>query len=121
MPLGTGCPDEPMAYDQELAERVRECVAGTGTFDEKSMFGGLAFLIDGHMAVAVSGQGGLMVRVSPQDAEELLTRPHVAPMVMSGRRTKGWLRVAEQAVDSDADLAGWVARGVATVRSLPPK
>ncbi|MGW5312304.1 TfoX/Sxy family protein [Nocardia thailandica] len=110
-----------MAYDEELAERVRGVLDGGPLPTEKKMFGGLAFLIDGHMAVAVSGRGGLMVRVDPEAGERLTDAPAVAPMVMRGREMPGWLRVAAEAVAGDRELRAWVERGVAYVRTLPPK
>ena len=79
-----------MAYDEELAERIRERLAGEEGIVEKRMFGGLAFLIDGNMSVAASGQGGLMVRVDPDETDALLAKPHAAPMVMRGRSMQGW-------------------------------
>jgi hypothetical protein len=85
------------------------------------MFGGLAFLINGNMAVAVSGRGGLMVRVPPDDTEALLTRGHVEPMVMAGRETRGWLRVGVDGVRTKRQLQSWVSRGVEHAASLPPK
>jgi TfoX/Sxy family transcriptional regulator of competence genes len=105
-----------MAYDTELAERIRELVA-TEKVVEQAMFGGLAFLVNGNMSVAASGQGGLLVRVDPVAAESLLG-DGVEPMVMRGREMMGWLRVT---VDSDEDLAEWVHRGVGYAKSLPPK
>ena len=110
-----------MAYDTELAYRIRELLAPQRGVDEKSMFGGLAFLIGGHLAVAASGKGGLMVRVPPEDTEKLLGRAHVSPMVMAGRETRGWLRVDAEGVKTKRQLEGWVARGVGYARSLPPK
>jgi hypothetical protein len=108
-------------YDAELADRVRALLSAEPGVDEQRMFGGLAFLVDRHLAVAASGQGGLMVRVDPAQAGELLEREHVAPVVMRGRETRGWLRVAAPGVDTDRGLADWVTRGVAWARSLPPK
>lgn len=110
-----------MAYDLELANRIRELLAQQRGVDEKSMFGGLAFLIGGHMAVAASGKGGLMVRVPPDDTAKLLERPHVSPMVMAGRETRGWLRVDAEGVKTKRQLESWVSRGVGYARSLPPK
>jgi TfoX/Sxy family transcriptional regulator of competence genes len=110
-----------MAYDTELANRIRELLAQQPGVDEKQMFGGLGFLVDGHMAVAASGRGGLMVRVPPDDTEKLLARAHVSPMVMAGRETRGWLRVDAEGVKTKRQLASWIARGVGYVRSLPPK
>jgi TfoX N-terminal domain len=110
-----------MAYDEDLANRVREELSGLRGVVEKKMFGGLAFLIAGHMAVCVSGQGGLMVRVPPEDTEKLLGRDHVSPMVMAGRETRGWLRVGDSGVKTKRQLQGWVTRGTAYAQSLPPK
>ena len=110
-----------MAYDTDLANRVRELLAPEHAVAEKQMFGGLAFLIDGHLAVAVSSQGGLMVRVPREDTDKLLGRAHVSPMVMAGRPTQGWLRVAAEGVKTKRQLQGWVTRGTNYVRSLPPK
>ncbi|MEE6138282.1 TfoX/Sxy family protein [Mycobacterium sp. 050128] len=110
-----------MAYDLELANRIRELLARHRGVDEKSMFGGLAFLVGGNMAVAASGKGGLMVRVPPEDTAKLLDRPHVSPMVMAGRETRGWLRVAAEGVKTKRQLASWVDRGVGYACSLPPK
>ncbi|OBK25653.1 TfoX/Sxy family protein [Mycobacterium asiaticum] len=108
-----------MAYDTDLADRVRELLGPR--FDEKRMFGGLAFLIGGHMAVAVSGQGGLMVRVRKEDTQNLLGRPHVSPMIMAGREIRGWLRVAPDGVKTKRQLQSWVERGVHYAGSLSPK
>ncbi len=110
-----------MAYDTELAERIRELLAPQAGVDEKQMFGGLAFLIGGHMAVAASGQGGLLVRVPPEDTEKLLPHAHVSPMVMAGREARGWLRIAADGVKNKRQLQSWVTRGATYVRSLPPK
>ena len=113
-----------MAYDVELADRLRDLVevASEGeAVTEKKMFGGLAFLVGGHMAVAVSGQGGLMVRVEPAETDALLAEPGASPMVMQGRELDGWLRVSADAVADEAALAVWVSRGSAYAGSLPPK
>ena len=110
-----------MAYDEDLANRIREVLAPQPGVDEKAMFGGLAFLLGGRMAVAVSSRGGLMVRVVPDDTEALLRRAHVSPMVMAGRETRGWLRIDAEGVKTKRQLASWIARGVDYVRSLPPK
>lgn len=85
------------------------------------MFGGLAFLVDGNMAVVVSGQGGLMVRVRPEETAKLLSREHVAPMVMRGRQMRGWLRVSSAGLETKRQLRPWVSRGMDYARSLPPK
>lgn len=109
-----------MAYDHDLADRLREVLAAETGLTEKAMFGGLAFLIDGHMAVSASGQGGLLLRVDPADTDELVTRPHAARFQMRGRPMDGWLRVDPAALDSDDELRAWVALGVAYTRSLRP-
>jgi hypothetical protein len=110
-----------VAYDEELANRIRELTGGERGVEEKRMFGGLAFLVDGNMSVAASGRGGLMVRVPPGDTEGLLTREHVEPMVMAGRETRGWVRVAADGVRTRRQLQTWVTRGVDYAKSLPPK
>jgi TfoX/Sxy family transcriptional regulator of competence genes len=110
-----------MAYDTELADRIRELLGRVRGVDEKRMFGGLGFLINGNMAVAASGQGGLLVRVPPDETDKLLDRAHVSPMVMAGREARGWVRVDAEGVKTKRQLQGWVARGVNHVHSLPPK
>jgi TfoX/Sxy family transcriptional regulator of competence genes len=110
-----------VAYDEDLANRVRELIAGEGDVAEQRMFGGLAFLVGGSIAVAASGQGGLMVRVDPQDTDRLLAEPHTRAFEMRGRELSGWLRVDAQGVRTTRQLAPWVARGVAYARSLPAK
>ena len=110
-----------MAYDTELVERIRELLAPDRGVDEKRMFGGLAFLINGHMAVAASREGGLLVRVPPQETDKLLDRAHVSPMVMAGREARGWLRIDPDGLKTKRQLARWVDRGVNHVHSLPPK
>jgi TfoX/Sxy family transcriptional regulator of competence genes len=110
-----------MAYDEDLANRIRELVASESSLAEKKMFGGLAFLIGGNMAVAASGQGGLMVRVDPDETEALVAKPHASRFEMRGRAMDGWLRVADEGVKTKRQLEPWVKRGVAYARSLPPK
>ena len=110
-----------MPYDEDLADRLRELLAGESGVIEKRMFGGLAFLVGGHMAVGASGRGGLMVRVDPEETARLVGRPHVEPFEMRGRPVKGWLRVAADGVRTKRQLEPWVKRGVAYARSLPPK
>jgi len=110
-----------MAYDEDLANRIRELIAGDPDVTEKKMFGGLAFLVGGNMAVAASGQGGLMVRVDPGDTDDLLGRPHARPFEMRGRAMDGWLRVDAEGVRTKCQLEPWVARGMAYARSLPAK
>jgi TfoX/Sxy family transcriptional regulator of competence genes len=110
-----------MAYDEDLAHRIRELLGPQKGVEEKRMFGGLAFLINGNMSVAASGRGGLMVRVPPDVTEKLLTREHVEPMVMAGRETRGWLRVSVDGLKTKRQLQSWVTRGVDYAKSLPPK
>lgn len=108
-----------MAYDEVLADAIRELVAAEADVSEKRMFGGLAFLIRGNMAVAASGHGGLLVRVDPKIAESLLAETNVSAMIMNGREMRGWLRVAIDA--QDESLEEWIERGVASAGALPPK
>jgi TfoX/Sxy family transcriptional regulator of competence genes len=110
-----------MAYDEDLANRIRELVAETPGLTEKKMFGGLAFLVGGNMAVAASGQGGLMVRVDPDETDVLLEKPNARPFEMRGRPMDGWLRIDGEGVRTKRRLEPWVKRGVAYARSLPPK
>ena len=110
-----------MAYDEDLAQRIRELVASEPGLAEKRMFGGLAFLIGGNMAVSASGQGGLLLRVDPEETDALVDKPHAEPFVMRGRAMQGWLRIAPEGVRTKRDLQRWVARGVAYARSLPAK
>ena len=110
-----------MAYDEDLAARIRELVAGERSLTERKMFGGLAFLIGGNMAVAASGQGGILVRVDPAASDRLLSTTKAHPMVMRGRAMGGWLRLDPEHVRERRQLAKWVERGVTYARSLPPK
>jgi hypothetical protein len=110
-----------MAYDLELADRLREQVGGEKGLTEKAMFGGLAFLINGNMAVSASGQGGLLLRVDPARTEELIQDPHAARFVMRGREMDGWLRIDPAGIITDDELHRWTEIGVAYARSLPPK
>ncbi|MFI1463428.1 TfoX/Sxy family protein [Nocardia carnea] len=110
-----------MAYDEELAERIRDVVGAAADTSERKMFGGLAFLFGGHMGVVVLGGGGLMIRMAPEAAAVLVDDISVAPMVMQGRELDGWLQVSPDAVAGDPDLTEWVDRGVRFARSLPPK
>jgi hypothetical protein len=110
-----------MAYDEELAARIREAVRGEPGVTEKAMFGGLAFLVGGHLAVSASGQGGMLLRCDPAQTETLVSEPDIGRFEMRGREMDGWLRVDDEAVRSDADLDRWVGLGVAYARSLPPK
>src|SRR5438067_3537286 len=109
-----------MAYDEALADRIRKLLAGE-PFSEKKMFGGLAFLIGGNMSVAASGQGGLLVRVDPDETDALVAKPHARRFEMRGRSMDGWLRVDPEGVRTKRQLEPWVKRGVAYARSLPPK
>ncbi|RZS41155.1 TfoX-like protein [Herbihabitans rhizosphaerae] len=110
-----------MAYDEELADRIRELVASRSDVFEQRMFGGLAFLIAGNISVAASGRGGLMVRVDPTQTDDLVDGVRVTPMVMGGRERRGWLYVELDALASDAALADWIERGVSYAGSLPAK
>jgi TfoX/Sxy family transcriptional regulator of competence genes len=110
-----------MAYDEELADRIRELVAGESGLTEKKMFGGLAFLIGGNMAVAASGQGGILVRVDPGESDKLLAGTNARLMEMRGRSMQGWLRVDAADVRTKRQLAKWVGLGTAYARSLPAK
>jgi TfoX N-terminal domain len=110
-----------MAYDENLADRVRELVASELGLTEKKMFGGLAFLIGGNMAVAASGQGGLMVRVDPDRSDTLLATTNARLFEMRGRQMPGWMRVDLPDVRTKRQLAKWVGLGVTYARSLPAK
>jgi hypothetical protein len=110
-----------MAYDEDLANRVRELLGDERGISEMPMFGGLAFLLAGNMSVAVSSQGGLLVRVGPHDSEAAAKRSHASPMQMGKRRMNGWIRVAPEGVTTKRDLSAWVDRGVDFTRTLPPK
>jgi TfoX/Sxy family transcriptional regulator of competence genes len=110
-----------MAYDRDLAQRLREQLAAQDGVTERAMFGGLAFLLRGNMAVAASGQGGLLARIDPADTAAALARPHASLMEMRGRAMDGWIRVAPEGVRTARQLAPWVRRSVAFVRTLPPK
>jgi TfoX/Sxy family transcriptional regulator of competence genes len=110
-----------MAYDEDLANRIRELIAAEADVTEQRMFGGLAFLVGGHMSVAASREGGLMVRFDPDDTHALLAKPHTRPFEMRGRALDGWLRVDAEGVGTKRRLEPWVRRGVAYARSLPAK
>ncbi len=110
-----------MAYDEALAARLRELVAGEPGLSEQKMFGGLAFLIGGNMAVAASGQGGLLVRVDPADSDALVATAEAHPFEMRGRSMRGWLRVETEHLGTERKLATWVERGTAYACSLPAK
>lgn len=110
-----------MAYDEILADRVRELLLGEADVSEKKMFGGLAFLVGGNMAVAASGQGGLMVRVDPSKSDRLVATSNARLVEMRGRQMQGWLRVDTEDVGTKRQLAKWVKLGLMYARSLPPK
>jgi TfoX N-terminal domain len=110
-----------MAYDEDLADRIRALIGDEPGLTEKKMFGGLAFLIGGNMSVAASGQGGLLVRCDPQQTDALVEKPHAAPFEMRGREMQGWLRVDDEGVRTERELEPWVRVGVEYARSLPPK
>jgi TfoX/Sxy family transcriptional regulator of competence genes len=110
-----------VAYDEELAGRIRALLGGRDDLTEKKMFGGLAFLLGGNMAVAASGQGGILVRVDPEESDELVASTVAEPMEMRGRQMAGWLRVDTADVAADDELAAWVDRGATYAASLPPK
>lgn len=110
-----------MAYDGELADRMRDVLVGEPGVTEKRMFGGLAFLVDGHLAASASSKGGVLLRVEPGRTDELVALDGVEPFEMRGRAMTGWLRVAPEAVATDEALAHWVRLGVDHARSLPPK
>jgi TfoX/Sxy family transcriptional regulator of competence genes len=110
-----------MAYDEDLANRIRELVADEKGVTEKKMFGGLAFLINGNMSVSASGRGGLMLRCDPDETDKLISKPHASRMVMRGREMDGWLRVVDDGIKTKRQLEIWVKVGVGYARSLPPK
>ena len=110
-----------MVYDEDLACRIRELLIAESDLTEKKMFGGLAFLIRGNMAVAASGQGGVLVRVDPANSDKLVATSSARPMEMRGREMQGWLRVDAEDLRTKRQLARWVALGATYARSLPAK
>ena len=110
-----------MAYDDELANRIREIMGSETQFTEQAMFGGLAYLIGGNMAIAAGRQGGLLVRVDPAISDKLVETTPAEPMVMGGRSMRGWLRVGEEHLRTRRQLAKWVALGTDFARTLPAK
>jgi TfoX/Sxy family transcriptional regulator of competence genes len=110
-----------MSYDEDLADRIREFLVSEADVTEQRMFGGLAFLIQGNMAVAASGQGGVLVRVDPAESDTLLATTSARPMEMRGRAMHGWLRVDEGDVRTKGQLGSWVKRGTTYARALPAK
>lgn len=110
-----------MAYDEDIAERIRELTSVEPGVSEKRMFGGLAFLVGGNMAIAASGQGGILVRVDPEQSESLVAESDAEAAVMRGREMRGWLRVDSQHLRNDEQLEKWVNLGTSYARSLPTK
>lgn len=110
-----------MAYDEDLANRVRELIADEPGVVEKKMFGGLAFLVGGNMAIAASGQGGVLVRVDPEKSDHLIDTTKAEVAVMRDRPMTGWLRVASNDIVTKRQLAKWVNLGLTYARSLPEK
>jgi TfoX/Sxy family transcriptional regulator of competence genes len=110
-----------VAYDEDLADRIRQLVVGEPALTEQKMFGGLAFLVGGNMAVAASGQGGILVRVDPAESEKLVASTSARTMEMRGREMHGWLRVAAEDLGTRRQLAKWVDLGTTYARSLPAK
>ena len=108
-----------MAYDEALASRIRELLADEPDVVERRMFGGLAFLVDGHLAVAASGSGGLMARCEPEETDALVAVAHAHVFEMRGRAMRGWLRVDAEGVGTDRELGSWVRSAVGYARSLP--
>src|SRR5437763_10299518 len=113
--------DRGMAYDEELADRIRDLLSGERNLSEKKMFGGLAFLVAGNMAIAASGQGGILVRADPAQSARLVAKSNASPMIMRGREMAGWLRVDAGDVRTKRQLARWVTIGATYARSLPAK
>jgi TfoX/Sxy family transcriptional regulator of competence genes len=110
-----------MAYDEDLANRLRELLAEQDAITERKMFGGLAFLVHGNMSVSASGRGGLLARIDPAETDAALARPHASLMQMRGRAMEGWIRVAPEGLAPKRELAAWVRRSLAYVKRLPPK
>ena len=112
---------DQMAYDEDLANRLRDLLVGEDAVTERKMFGGLAFLLHGNMSVSASRTGGLLVRIDPADTDAAHANPHVALMEMGGRTMQGWIIVAPEGLTTKRELAAWVKRGVSFVKTLPPK
>ena len=110
-----------MPYDEDLANRLRELLADEDGITEKKMFGGLAFLLHGHMSVSASGRGGVLARIDPAETEAMLKKAHVSRMEMGGRTMDGWLRVAPDGIKTKRQLEPWVKRSLGYVKTLPPK
>ena len=110
-----------MAYDHDLADRIRRLIGTAPDLTEKKMFGGLAFLVGGNMAIAASGEGGAMVRVDPQQSDLLVGTTSATVAEMRDRPMPGWLRVSSADLSTDEELSRWIALGTSYARSLPPK
>ncbi|HEY0937062.1 MAG TPA: TfoX/Sxy family protein [Trebonia sp.] len=110
-----------MAYDEVLARRIRDLIGPDPELTEKKMFGGLAFLIHGRMAISASGAGGVLVHAGPGQTQDLLASTAATTAVMGGREMRGWLRVSAEHLGTDDDLSPWVDRGIEHARSLPPR
>jgi TfoX/Sxy family transcriptional regulator of competence genes len=110
-----------MAYDEDLADRIRDFIGAERGLQEKKMFGGLAFLVGGNMAIAASGQGGVLVRVGPEESDHLIDTTKAEVAVMRDRPMTGWLRVASHDIVTKRQLAKWVNLGLTYARSLPEK
>ncbi len=110
-----------MTFDADLADRMRDLLAGEPDLTEKKMFGGLAFLVGGNMAIAASGQGGALVRVDPADSARLVAKTSARMAEMRGRLMPGWLRVDAEDLRTKRQLSAWIERGTGYARSLPPK
>ncbi len=110
-----------MAYDADLAERIRDLLAAEPELTERKMFGGLAFLLDGHMAVAASGSGGILARVDPDEVDHLLATTDASQTEMGGRTMTGWLDVPAASLRTERQLQSWLDRGTEIAKSLPPK
>ena len=121
MPLGRRITIGVVAYDEELADRIRDLIAGEPDMTEKKMFGGLAFLIGGNMAIGASGQGGVLVRVDPMESDALVAKTNARLFEMRGRQMQGWLRVDPEHLRTRRQLGKWVELGTAYARSLPAK
>jgi len=110
-----------MSYDEKLAERLRELLSDSLVITEKKMFGGLAFLVNGHMTITVSGKGGILVRVNPSDYEAFSVEKGVDDAVMKGKKMRGWLRVSNDCLKTKRQLKKWLDRSIAYTKTLPPK
>jgi TfoX/Sxy family transcriptional regulator of competence genes len=110
-----------VAYDEDLAHRIRELLEGEQAVTERKMFGGLGFMIAGHLAVAASHTGGLLVRIAPEDADQALADPHASQMRMRQREPEGWLRVDPAGLRTKRQLSRWLDQSLSFVRTLPPK